>query len=464
MQRCVSMRIRRSALRWGRAAGVGAVFCALSATGAQAIYADGIASMLLHDQVRYGGGYDFYPSGPDKDAELQEQNEALRRCIEEYEGVISKNKLEITDLEKQLAQASSDAERADLQKEIDELKGANRLAKESIIRLIIEGGPSDHWARDYWTGSSDGAVPPGISTGASHQAQSAGFQVSPASALVSAPDDGSGVELISQVSGGAFYDDDQIDREGGFAGVSLGARTGIAPGTSAGAVFNFRHAESRSRILNSKLESDSFGFGLFLNTSLAEKVNLGLAFNYMHGDANLRIGSSAFNRGTITANFDTDAFSFSAQLSRRWWQTPWLWIEPAASVTFTTMNRGSYTDSTGMRAGNETSEHGRLMVGGKAGHTFFKPRASGDDAAALSHGQVYAGVKGIFDFVREDNQLVAVAATNVYADTDALGAKLFGGANFSFSGGTNVSVAASYVFVGDYKAIQGQARLSVPLN
>lgn len=414
---------------WVCALVAGAVLSFALVSNALAVQPGGVIDTFIGDQLRYDSGYKFYPTASRWNTELVQLDE-LKRLITER---VIEDKRKLLLLRKKLKRKGSDRLRQNLQVQIATLKkriknGQDRLDGIRKQRQLLRIG--------------------------SPQSQPSG---------PGAPDSGSSIELIGQVTGGGFEDVDTIDRKGEFVGVSLGARTRISTDTVAGVIFNYRHANNRSSIMNARLRSNDFGFGLFLNTILQNRVKLGLAFDYSHGNARARFGASAFNRGTIHAKFDTNAVSFAAQISRRWWKAPWLWIEPVASVSYTSKKRSGFTDSTGVRSGGRTIELGRLTAGGKFGRTFFNSSDSGD-GTALSHTEIYAGVKGVFDFVREDNQLVAIATTNVFADTDPLGVKLLGGANFVFNGGTALSIALSYLTMGDFNAVQGQARLSVPLN
>ncbi|MEM7429273.1 MAG: autotransporter domain-containing protein [Pseudomonadota bacterium] len=271
------------------------------------------------------------------------------------------------------------------------------------------------------------------------------------------------VKLFAKVTGRTFDESSLVDRDGDMAGVIAGAMFGLTPNLSAGIAFNYSHLDASSRFLNTKLDMDSFGFSAFVNSKLPNKITLDALFSYAHGSADVNFGVSLFNAAPISGSFDTDTFSFAARLGRKWRIKRDVWIEPNATVSYTVLDRESFTDSRGAPQAGSTLEHGRIAGGVKIGHSFFRD-LRGAGPTALSHGTVFGAIEGVYDFRREDNVLVVVGLTNIFADTDPAGFNLSAGSDLTFANGMQISAVGQYQWRGDYQAFGGSVKLAVPLN
>ncbi len=271
------------------------------------------------------------------------------------------------------------------------------------------------------------------------------------------------VDLFGALHGHLFENDDFVDRDGKAVALSAGARVRLNENLSAGAVFNYTDADARSNLLNSDLDLEAFGVGLFANIGLPSGVALDLAAGYSHGNAGVTFGLSALNPIPATGAFDTDAFGATARLSRKFWPGPQWWIEPQVTVSYMNLRRGAFTDSIGLFQPVSTLEHGRLATGTRIGYEFMGS-ADDDVSPIIEYGRAYLDFSGVYDFVREDQILVAVGQTNLFAGTDNAGVKFGLGTDVVLRNGATFKLSADYSWLGDYGALDASARLTVPFN
>jgi hypothetical protein len=107
--------------------------------------------------------------------------------------------------------------------------------------------------------------------------------------------------------------------------------------------------------------------------------------------------------------------------------------------------------------------HGRLNAGVRIGRPFLGG-TNGGTPWSMDRGLAYLDIGGIYDFAGEDNILVAVSTTNLFAQTSNLGGNLGAGVDLTLRNGTSFRLSADAILLGDYNALRGFAKVTVPIR
>ena len=233
------------------------------------------------------------------------------------------------------------------------------------------------------------------------------------------------------------------DRDGHLWWVTSGLSYAYSERTTIGGFVRARQGEVDSKALHATLDSDFVGGGLFLATTLRNGLRIVAAGLIEDGDHDIVVSGDA-------ARFDTDQVTLEARLDKRFGRGRH-WIEPALSVLYTDMARESYRDTAGTIVGASDVRLGRLAFGPTVGTTVtrgtttFKP---------------FARVKGIWDFIHEDDFTLSTGALVSSADSAiAMG----GGVEVEFRRGVVFKASGDWVnFDTDLNSLAVQAGLGVP--
>ncbi len=245
-----------------------------------------------------------------------------------------------------------------------------------------------------------------------------------------------------------FDDDQAADRDGTIVTLKGGVTHRLTDRLQVGGNLTYKSGDVKSNTLNSDLDSDFLGFGLFSRFNLYQGLFLDTAFNYEHGWNDISIGAA-------TGDFDSDAVSLGARLHKRFALPGGWWIGPNLSLTWSQIDREAYTDSTGTRVPGGTTEQTRLTLGPQAGY-FFRPEDS-----RIVMGEVTARLDGVFDL--DSNGDAAVGGGVVAKDPDD-GVRLEAGLNLLFDNGMTGSAGLSYTGLDSLDSYSATLGLTVPLD
>jgi len=255
--------------------------------------------------------------------------------------------------------------------------------------------------------------------------------------------------LWLQGEGTWFEDADAgAERSGAIFTLTAGASYLIDDGVTAGGFLRYKRGSLESNALGSDVDAGFFGGGLFVDVQLPEQFRFGALAAYDRGDSDITIAGA-------TGNFDVDAFSVGGRLSRRYFPGPW-WIEPAVSLSYASFERSAYTNSAGTRVAGSTLDQARLKFGPEFGRTFWRP----DDD--LPRVEVKSHLSGVYDFVSAGDFALAGGAVG---STPEIGVNVGGSVGLLFAGGVKASANFDYIALdGNFSAVSGGARVSIPLN
>ncbi len=225
------------------------------------------------------------------------------------------------------------------------------------------------------------------------------------------------------------FDDDQqnADRSGYIWRVTSGMSYRVGERTTVGAFGRVRQGEVDSTALQSSLDSDFYGgglFGVFQSDSGARLLLSGL---YETSDSDIIIQG-------VTGSFDADQWTVEAAIDKRFTMGR-SWIEPSAKVFYTEADRDGYVDSAGNQIAGSTLTLGRFTAGPKIGTTIT---GGGKHIAEI---RPYAKVSGAWDFESEGDFALSTGA--VFATSDR-GINLGGGVEVEFLRGTTVTLAGDW--------------------
>lgn len=225
------------------------------------------------------------------------------------------------------------------------------------------------------------------------------------------------------------FDDDQqnADRSGHIWRVTSGMSYRVGERTKLGAFGRIRKGEVDSTALQSSLDSNFYGgglFGIFQNTGGARLMLSGL---YETSDSDIVIQG-------VTGSFDADQWTVEAIVDKRF-TTGRSWIEPSARVFYTEADRDGYVDSAGNQIAGSTLSLGRFTVGPKIGTTIT---GGGKRVAEI---RPYAKFAGVWDFVNEGDFTLSTGA--VFSTSDN-GLNAGGGVEVEFVRGTTLTLAGDW--------------------
>lgn len=225
------------------------------------------------------------------------------------------------------------------------------------------------------------------------------------------------------------FDDDQLnaDRSGHIWRVTSGMSYRVSERATLGAFGRIRRGEVESTALQSSLDSDFYGGGLFAALTSHGGARLLLSGLYETSDSDIIIQG-------VTGSFDTDQWTVEGQIDKRF-QRDNAWIEPAIRMFYTEADRESYQDSAGNRIASSTLSLARLSVGPTVGTTIT---GRGRHIAEI---RPFAKIAGVWDLKSEGDFSLSTGA--VFATSDS-GLTVGGGMEVEFVRGTVFKVAGDW--------------------
>lgn len=246
----------------------------------------------------------------------------------------------------------------------------------------------------------------------------------------------------------AFDDDQTADRDGTIVSLKGGATHRLNDDVTVGGFVTYKTGDVESKALNTDLDSDFIGFGLFSRVNVYHGLFFDTVFHYEYGWNDIRIG-------TAKGDFNADSVSLGARLHKRFALPGGWWVGPNVALSWSQLDRDAYTDSTGTRVPGGNTEQTRLTIGPRAGY-FFTP-----ESEDITQGEVTAGIDGVFDLNSNGNQAVG---NGVVAKDPTDGVKLSTGLNLLFKNGMTGSGNFSYTGIDSLDAYSARFGLNVPLN
>ena len=225
------------------------------------------------------------------------------------------------------------------------------------------------------------------------------------------------------------FDDAQTgaDRSGHLWRVTSGMSLRVGERAKVGAFGRVRKGEVDSTALQSSLDSDFYGGGLFGVFQSHGGARLLLSGLYETSDSDIVIQGA-------TGSFDADQWTVEAILDKRFTMGR-SWIEPSAKVFYAEADRDGYLDSAGNQIAGSTLTLGRFSVGPKVGTTITP---GGKSIAEI---RPFAKFAGVWDFASEGDFALSTAA--VFATSDN-GLSVGGGVEVEFVRGTTLTLAGDW--------------------
>ena len=243
------------------------------------------------------------------------------------------------------------------------------------------------------------------------------------------------------------FEDDQTnaDRDGHLWWVMSGLSYQLSERTTVGAFSRYREGEVDSTVLNSQLDTDYVGGGVFLATTLGGGLRVIGAALIEQGDSDITIAGA-------TGSFDTDQLTLEARVDKRIHRGKH-WIEPAVRILYTDADNDDYTDSTGAFVIGQDLTLGRLTYGPTIGTT-------------LQHGQTqirpFAKINGVWDFENDGN---FTTSTGAVFSTGETAINLGGGVEVVYASGFAVKLAGDwFAFDSDLDGWSVTGGIGAPLS
>ena len=248
------------------------------------------------------------------------------------------------------------------------------------------------------------------------------------------------------------------EAEGDQYRLTVGASYRINNRVNLGVQGRFSHASSARDDGSSSYEAKAFGGSVFAQISLIGKVLVTPVLAYQVGNASLSQTNLA---GTVAGDYDTDTWTFGAQLSRRWsYRAPGAkqgyWIEPQASVSHVTSDRSGYVRSDGIAVTGADVTLGTITAGPRAGVRVY------DLGPGIDMLETSFGMKGIWTYETPSDQLIT---SGRLIETPDVFAALTGSVGLQFDGGISTRITGSYSGLGsDVSSMSIGGRLVIPFG
>lgn len=243
------------------------------------------------------------------------------------------------------------------------------------------------------------------------------------------------------------FDDGQTnaDRSGDLWWITSGASYRVTERTTLGVFGRYKEGQVGSTALQSTLESDFYGGGVFAIMNLLQGARLLLGGLYEHGDNDIDIQGA---RGA----FDTEQWTVEGRIDKRFTYGHY-WVEPQVNVRYTSMDREAFTDTAGTLITGSDLRLGRLTYGPTLGTTITY--ADGTELKPVVR------VNGIWDFENEGDFTLSTAAVFSSAET---GLNLGGGFEMIFVNGMVLNLSGDwYTYDGELDAWSVQGGISASL-
>jgi outer membrane autotransporter protein len=151
--------------------------------------------------------------------------------------------------------------------------------------------------------------------------------------------------------------------------------------------------------------------------------------------------------------FETSRALLSAKLTGDWTAGAWR-LRPSAELVWFKEEQAAYTNAIGIAIASNAVHLGRLSAGPEVGYLLRLADGTGIEP--------FVGAKAVWDFAVSDQ----TSSTGAPIGHDGLRARLEGGLAIRLPAGIALRATGAYDGVGssNYRAVQGQARLTVPLQ
>jgi len=245
----------------------------------------------------------------------------------------------------------------------------------------------------------------------------------------------------------SFYRDElgSDAQEGTFAIVYAGADYLVHPGVLVGALVQVDWMGEESDLTGVSVDGLGWMAGPYVSISLTPNLFL---------DARAAWGRSSNEVspfGTYEDSFDTYRSLYSAKITGLWRDGPWLFM-PDAEVVYFEETQQRYTDSNGLEIGEQTVSLGRVIFGPEVAYEM--------DWQNQGRLELSAGVKGLWDFEKDDDSTV----NGVVVGRNDFQGRLEFGADYTAPSNISTRLGVSYLGLGDsdFEAYQLELLVHIP--
>jgi len=237
------------------------------------------------------------------------------------------------------------------------------------------------------------------------------------------------------------------DRDGHLWWVTGGFAYQMGPDTKVGAFGRVRQGAVSSVSLNSRLNSDFYGGGVFALHEFYGGLRVMAAASYELGNNSIVITGA-------TGSFDSQQYSAELRIDKRFRFGPH-WIEPMVQASYSRLDRDGYTDSAGFVIASSSTNLGRLQYGPKFGTSL-------GGLGEIKEIRPFAKVNGIWDFERAE---ATTLSSGVVLGSASTAINLGAGTELEFHNGIAVSVSGDwYGFNSEFSAWSVTGGVGAPLS
>ncbi len=256
------------------------------------------------------------------------------------------------------------------------------------------------------------------------------------------------VDVWAEGSSSYFVNNRFDGRRQGHASIAhVGADTIVMPGLLLGVMGSYDWMAETSSTLGQNRD----GRGWMAGPYMSARITRNLYF-----DARAAWGQSTNHVDPLGAYVDTFATTralASAKVTGDWSQDAWR-FRPSAEVTWFTETQKAYSNTIGIDIPGQTFSLGRTVFGPEVGY-----RLQFSDKSVL---EPFVGLKGVWDFARTQE----TTAAGMPIDSAGVRGRVEAGLSYRAANGITIRGSGAYDGIGSngYHAVQGQARLIVPLQ
>ena len=247
----------------------------------------------------------------------------------------------------------------------------------------------------------------------------------------------------------SYYADNRIDgrRQGHAALAHAGADVIVMPGLLLGVMGSLDWMSESATTPGQSRDGRGWMAGPYMSARITR--NLYFDARYAWGRSTNHIDPL----GAYTDTFATTRQLASAKITGDWSSGAWR-FRPSAEVIWYTETAKAYVNAIGVDIAGQTFSLGRTLFGPEIGYRMLLA-----DKSVL---EPYLGLKGVWDFSRT----TVTTAAGLPAGDDGIRARLEAGLAYRTPGGITIRGSGAYDGLGSdgFRAVQGQARLVVPLQ
>ena len=286
-------------------------------------------------------------------AELQKQIDQAKNELQN-----ARNRLADAQNDSRLSEiASLQADQRDLSFDLSAVN-AEIIAQENLIASEAQGVSAGGTSANYYApGASTESSNASVFMSAVQQPQTSNFRIAAQTA------DHSPRYWLQGTVSGTNVDDTGASRSGDSYKLNAGVERRISRRLTLSASLRYQHTASESSNLSANIDTDLFGGALFARLHLSKQADLTVLTAFEHASNDATISGA-------TGSFDYDTWIVSAKLSRRFTLANGWWIDPDATLTFSTTARDSYTDSASNAVPGSSIDMGLFQFGPTIGKTF----------------------------------------------------------------------------------------------